>query len=39
VICVAKLFDLNPSMCLENGFLEMLQDMVNDVNPMVPSIR
>jgi len=29
------LFDLNPSMCVENGFLEMLQDMVNDANPMV----
>ena len=35
VICVAKLFDLNQSMCLENGFLELLQDTVNDANPMV----
>ncbi|KKY26924.1 putative ap-1 complex subunit beta-1 [Phaeomoniella chlamydospora] len=35
VICVAKLFDLNPSMCLENGFLEMLQELVGDPNPMV----
>src|SRR6202011_4440732 len=34
VICVAKLFDINQSMCLENGFLELLQDMVNDANPM-----
>ncbi|KAL3482436.1 adaptin N terminal region-domain-containing protein [Aspergillus californicus] len=34
-ICVAKLFDLNPSMCLENGFLEMLQEMIGDPNPMV----
>jgi len=22
-------------MCIENGFLELLQDMVNDANPMV----
>ncbi|KAL4921812.1 adaptin N terminal region-domain-containing protein [Aspergillus aurantiobrunneus] len=34
-ICVAKLFDLGPSMCLENGFLEMLQEMIADPNPMV----
>jgi vesicle coat complex subunit len=32
---VAKLFDLNPSMCLENGFLESLQEMIGDPNPMV----
>jgi vesicle coat complex subunit len=34
-ICVAKLFDLNPAMCLENGFLEILQEMIGDSNPMV----
>ena len=34
-ICVAKLFDLNPSLCLENGFLETLQEMIGDPNPMV----
>ena len=34
-ICVAKLFDLNPGMCLENGFLESLQEMIGDPNPMV----
>ncbi|KAK5081316.1 beta-adaptin [Lithohypha guttulata] len=34
-ICVAKLFDLNPSMCLENGFLERLQELIGDPNPMV----
>ncbi|KAF2724237.1 Adaptor protein complex beta subunit [Polychaeton citri CBS 116435] len=34
-ICVAKLFDLNPSLCLENGFLEILQEMIGDSNPMV----
>lgn len=34
-ICVAKLFDLNPTMCIENGFLETLQELVGDPNPMV----
>lgn len=34
-ICVAKLFDLNPELCLENGFLETLQEMMGDPNPMV----
>ncbi|KAI9723601.1 MAG: hypothetical protein M1812_000901 [Candelaria pacifica] len=34
-ICVAKLFDLNPTMCLENGFLESLQELIGDPNPMV----
>ena len=35
VLCVAKLFDLNPAMCLENGFLETLQELIGDPNPMV----
>ncbi|KAG6011070.1 hypothetical protein E4U21_000101 [Claviceps maximensis] len=34
-ICVAKLFDLNPSMCIENGFIETVQEMIGDPNPMV----
>lgn len=34
-ICVAKLFDLSPALCIENGFLETLQEMVGDSNPMV----
>lgn len=34
-ICVAKLFDLNAGLCLENGFLESLQEMIGDPNPMV----
>ncbi|KAL2410624.1 AP-2 complex subunit beta [Exophiala dermatitidis] len=34
-ICVAKLFDLAPAMCLENGFLETLQELIGDPNPMV----
>lgn len=35
VLCVAKLYDLNPTMCIENGFLETLQELVGDPNPMV----
>ena len=35
VLCVAKYFDLNPTMCLENGFLETLQELIGDPNPMV----
>ena len=34
-ICVAKLFDINPALCLENGFLETLQELMGDPNPMV----
>ncbi|KAK9467311.1 adaptin N terminal region-domain-containing protein [Lipomyces arxii] len=34
-ICVAKLFDLNPSLAVENGFLATLQEMLGDANPMV----
>jgi vesicle coat complex subunit len=34
-LCVAKLFDLNSSLCIENGFLETLQEMIGDSNPMV----
>jgi AP-1 complex subunit beta-1 len=35
VLCVAKLFDLNSAMVLENGFLETLQELIGDPNPMV----
>lgn len=35
VLCVAKLFDLDKTMCIENGFLETLQELVGDPNPMV----
>lgn len=34
-ICVAKLFDLNPQMCVEEGFLERLKELMDDSNPMV----
>ena len=36
-LCVAKLYDLKPELVIENGFLETLQDMVADSNPMVCS--
>ncbi|KAL5120937.1 beta-adaptin [Pleosporales sp. CAS-2024a] len=34
-LCVAKLFDLAPQMAIENGFIEQLQELVGDPNPMV----
>lgn len=34
-LCVAKLYDLKPELVLDNGFLEQLQEMVADPNPMV----
>ena len=34
-ICVAKLFDLNPSTAIDNGLVASLQDMLGDGNPMV----
>jgi AP-1 complex subunit beta-1 len=34
-LCVAKLFDLNPVLAVEEGFIETLQEMVGDSNPMV----
>ena len=39
-LCVAKLYDLKPELVLENGFLDQLQEMIADSNPMVrPSVR
>ena len=34
-LCVAKLYELKPELVLDNGFLEQLQEMVADSNPMV----
>lgn len=34
-VCVAKLFDLDPHMCVEHGFLADLQRLLADPNPMV----
>ncbi|KAI8925238.1 adaptin N terminal region-domain-containing protein [Entophlyctis helioformis] len=34
-LCVAKLFDLNPGIAIDNGLIAILQDMLSDRNPMV----
>ena len=34
-ICVAKLFDINPELVEDRGFLDPLRDMLVDSNPMV----
>lgn len=34
-ICVAKLYDLKPSLAVENGFVSQLGDLLSDANPMV----
>ena len=33
-LCVAKLFDLNPTITIDNGLITILQDMLADRNPM-----
>ena len=35
--CVAKVWDMSPEAVEEQGFIEILQDMVGDANPMVAS--
>lgn len=35
VICVAKLFELNSNVCIEQGFLKILLELVDDPNQMV----
>ncbi|KAG9005671.1 beta-adaptin [Tulasnella sp. JGI-2019a] len=34
-LCVAKLYDLKPELAIESGFVEQLQEMIADSNPMV----
>ena len=34
-ICVAKLFDINPELVEDQGFISSLNDMLSDSNPMV----
>jgi len=34
-MCIAKLFDINPDLVEEQGFIDMLKDMLGDANPMV----
>ncbi|GMM34868.1 Apl2 protein [Saccharomycopsis crataegensis] len=36
-VCVAKLFDLNKEMCIEQGFLDHLKRLIDDSNPAVVS--
>jgi vesicle coat complex subunit len=33
-VCVAKLYDSNPALVREEGFIHMLQDLLSDANPM-----
>jgi AP-1 complex subunit beta-1 len=34
-ICVGKLYDINPELVQEQGFIDTLRDMIGDANPMV----
>ncbi|KAI7847935.1 adaptin N terminal region-domain-containing protein [Circinella umbellata] len=34
-ICVAKLYELNPELAIEQDFVSSVQEMVSDINPMV----
>ncbi|CAO3654214.1 unnamed protein product [Mucor hiemalis] len=34
-VCVAKLYDLNPELAMEQDFVSAVLEMVSDVNPMV----
>ncbi|KAL4077695.1 adaptin N terminal region-domain-containing protein [Scleroderma citrinum] len=34
-LCVAKLYDLKPSLVIDNSFLPRLHEMISDSNPMV----
>ncbi|KAL5108809.1 AP-2 complex subunit beta [Taenia crassiceps] len=34
-ICVAKLYDIDPTLVEDNGFLELLRNLLSDSNPMV----
>lgn len=34
-ICVSKLYDINPDLVEEQGFLDMLRDLISDSNPTV----
>ena len=36
-ICVAKLFDVSPELLEEQGFIKMLENLMNDGNGMVVS--
>ncbi|KAI8978920.1 adaptin N terminal region-domain-containing protein [Pilobolus umbonatus] len=34
-VCVAKLYDLNPELAMEQDFVSSVKEMLSDVNPMV----
>jgi vesicle coat complex subunit len=34
-MCVCKLYDISPDLVSDQGFLDMLRDLVSDSNPMV----
>ncbi|CAB3402578.1 unnamed protein product [Caenorhabditis bovis] len=34
-VCVAKLHDMNPQLVKDQGFVELLNDLLSDANPMV----
>lgn len=34
-VCVAKLYDISPDIVEDRGFLDILQDLISDSNPMV----
>ena len=38
-LCVAKVFDLKPELCVEYGFIEILRDLIGDGNPMVRNVN
>ena len=37
-VCVAKLHDINAQLVEDQGFLDMLRDLLSDSNPMVSGI-
>ncbi|KAI7861905.1 adaptin N terminal region-domain-containing protein [Spinellus fusiger] len=34
-VCVAKMYELNPELTIEQDFVSMVKEMVSDINPMV----
>ena len=37
-VCVAKLHDINASLVEDQGFLDLLRDLLSDSNPMVSTV-
>ena len=38
-VCVAKLYDINQHLVIDQGFLDMLRDLLADSNPMVNNTK